>query len=155
MKIIITHQNHKVSELNIDRPVENVQVISEEETSVTLAPQALIILLRLLLKDTCFQSQFLQNQPYNNLRIILDEPFKNEIDYKSCNMAFFKVWDQVELEDALHWLSTLGGAYSNLGDHSMDFVSFIDFLLYVILIDYVTIKQSLWLISSSCICLIL
>ena len=155
MKIIITHQNHKVSELNIDRPVENVQVISEEETSVALAPQALIILLRLLLKDTCFQSQFLQNQPYNNLRIILDEPFKNEIDYKSCNMAFFKVWDQVELEDALHWLSTLGGAYSNLGDHSMDFVSFIDFLLYVILIDYVTIKQSLWLISSSCICLIL
>ena len=155
MKIIITHQNHKVSELNIDRPVENVQVISEEETSVALAPQALIILLRLLLKDTFFQSQFLQNQPYNNLRIILDEPFKNEIDYKSCNMAFFKVWDQVELEDALHWLSTLGGAYSNLGDHSMDFVSFIDFLLYVILIDYVTIKQSLWLISSSCICLIL
>ena len=155
MKIIITHQNHKVSELNIDRPVENVQVISEEETSVALAPQALIILLRLLLKDTCFQSQFLQNQPYNNLKIILDEPFKNEIDYKSCNMAFFKVWDQVELEDALHWLSTLGGAYSNLGDHSMDFVSFIDFLLYVILIDYVTIKQSLWLISSSCICLIL
>jgi len=121
MKIIITHQNHKVSELNIDRPVENVQVVSEEEKSVAFAPQALIILLRLLLKDTFFQSQFLQNQPYNNLRIILDEPFKNEIDYKSCNMAFFKVWDQVELEDALHWLSTLGGAYSNLGDHSMDF----------------------------------
>ena len=143
MKIIITHQNHKVSELNIDRPVENVQVVSEEEKSVALAPQALIILLRLLFKDTFFQSQFLQNQPYNNLRIILDEPFKNEIDYKSCNMAFFKVWDQVELEDALHWLSTLGGAYSNLGDHSMDFVSFIDFLLYVILIDYVTITQSL------------
>ena len=59
-------------------------------------------------------------------------------------MAFFKVWDQVELEDALHWLSTLGGAYSNLGDHSMDFVSFIDILLYVILIDYVKlITQSL------------
>jgi len=54
MKIIITHQNHKVSELNIDRPVENVQVVSEEEKSVALAPQALIILLRLLLKDTFF-----------------------------------------------------------------------------------------------------
>merc|ERR1711997_893704 len=68
-----------------------------------------------------FQSQFLQNQPYNNLRIILDQPVKNEIDYKSCNMAFFKVWDQVEMEDALHWMSTLGGGYSNLGDHSIDF----------------------------------
>ncbi len=25
------------------------------------------------------------------------------------------------MEDALHWLSTLGGAYSNLGDHSEEF----------------------------------
>ncbi len=24
----------------------------------------------------------------------------------------------IELEDALHWLSTLGGAFSNLGEHN-------------------------------------
>jgi hypothetical protein len=34
-----------------------------------------------------------------------------------------KLWEQIELEDALHWLSTLGGAYSNLGERSLDFVS--------------------------------
>ena len=36
-----------------------------------------------------------------------------------------KLWNQIELEDALHWLSTLGGAYSNLGDHSNEFVRFL------------------------------
>ena len=33
------------------------------------------------------------------------------------------LWEAIELEDALHWLSTLGGAYSNLGEHSEEFVS--------------------------------
>ena len=27
------------------------------------------------------------------------------------------IWEYIELEDALHWLSTLGGAFSNLGEH--------------------------------------
>ena len=31
--------------------------------------------------------------------------------------------ERIELEDAMHWLSTLGGAYSNLGEHSLAFVS--------------------------------
>ena len=44
-------------------------------------------------------------------------------------MAFFKVWSEVEMDDAMHWMSTLGGAYSNLGDHSLDFVSSIDLLI--------------------------
>ncbi len=40
-----------------------------------------------------------------------------------CDLAQRILWEQIELEDALHWLSTLGGAYSNLGDHSLTFVS--------------------------------
>ena len=28
------------------------------------------------------------------------------------------LWEYIELDDALHWLSTLGGAFSNLGEHS-------------------------------------
>ena len=76
------------------------------------------------MKNTIFHSQFLKNNPYKTLQIELSQPIENDIDYKSCNMAFLKVWSQVELEDALHWMSTLGGAYSNLGDHSTDFVSF-------------------------------
>ncbi len=41
-----------------------------------------------------------------------------------CQMCSCLLWRQVELEDALHWLSTLGGAYSNLGEHSTTFVCF-------------------------------
>ena len=124
MKISVTYLDNPVTEIDINRPIENVENITEEEKKIVLSPEALNTLLKLLLKDEKFQSQFLKNHPHNNLRIILDQPVKNEIDYKSCNMAFFKVWDQVEMEDALHWMSTLGGAYSNLGDHSIDFVSF-------------------------------
>ena len=76
-----------------------------------------------MLKSAFFQSAFLQHNRYDKLGIELSQPLTTEIDYKSCHMAFFNVWSQVELEDALHWMSTLGGAYSNLGDHSMDFVS--------------------------------
>jgi len=120
MKIIIIYQDNQVAEVDIDRPIEK-EVIAEEEKSLILTPQALIVLLQLLLKDTFFQSQFLKNHPYSNLRITLDKPVENGIDYKSCNMAFFKVWSEVEMDDAMHWMSTLGGAYSNLGDHSLDF----------------------------------
>ena len=42
-----------------------------------------------------------------------------------CDLIQKKLWNQIELEDALHWLSTLGGAYSNLGDHSNEFVRFL------------------------------
>ncbi len=28
------------------------------------------------------------------------------------------LWIYIELDDALHWLSTLGGAFSNLGEHN-------------------------------------
>jgi len=121
MKVIVIYQGIQVSDLDIDRPIENLEVIATEEICVVLTPQALTIFLQLLLKNAFFQKEFLQNHPYNNLRITLDQPVQNEIDYKSCDMAFFKVWSQVELEDALHWMSTLGGAYSNLGDHSIDF----------------------------------
>jgi hypothetical protein len=46
-----------------------------------------------------------------------------QIYYFSQALASKKLWDLIELEDAMHWLSTLGGAYSNLGEHSLAFVS--------------------------------
>ncbi len=36
-------------------------------------------------------------------------------------MVSRSLWRSIELEDALHWLSTLGGAYSNLGERSLSF----------------------------------
>ena len=41
----------------------------------------------------------------------------------SQELALRSLEERIELEDAMHWLSTLGGAYSNLGEHSLAFVS--------------------------------
>ena len=40
-----------------------------------------------------------------------------------CDIVHRKLWESIEREDALHWLSTLGGAFSNLGEHNVTFVS--------------------------------
>ena len=36
-------------------------------------------------------------------------------------MAQTVILETIELEDALNWLSTLGGAFSNLGEHNQQF----------------------------------
>lgn len=38
------------------------------------------------------------------------------------SLVFLYLWREIELDDASNWLSTLGGAYSNLGDHSAEYV---------------------------------
>ena len=38
------------------------------------------------------------------------------LDYGGCSMSSNVLWNRIEQEDALHWLSTLGGAFSNLGE---------------------------------------
>jgi len=44
------------------------------------------------------------------------------IFFHRCSLAYETIWRAIEVEDALHWLSTLGGAYSNLGEHKREFV---------------------------------
>lgn len=55
------------------------------------------------------------------MKVKLVMPEKCEIGYNSQSLALHTLWERIELEDAMHWLSTLGGAYSNLGEHSMSF----------------------------------
>ena len=43
------------------------------------------------------------------------------LDVKSCSLATLLLWKVIEQEDALHWLSTLGGAFSNLGESNQQF----------------------------------
>ena len=43
------------------------------------------------------------------------------LDYTSSALTAATLWRAIELEDALHWLSTLGGAFSNLGESSAVF----------------------------------
>ena len=43
------------------------------------------------------------------------------LDYGGCSMSSILLWNRIEQEDALHWLSTLGGAFSNLGESRPEF----------------------------------
>lgn len=86
---------------------------SEEEKFTSVSGDQLESLLDFLLKSQAIQFKFLIE--------LEDAPKSSIIGYKSAELASNTLWNQIELEDALHWLSTLGGAYSNLGDHSLDF----------------------------------
>jgi len=57
--------------------------------------------------------------PCMKIKVVM--PKKSDIAYKSQALASKTLWERIELEDAIHWLSTLGGAYSNLGEHSLAF----------------------------------
>nr|XP_034828099.1 uncharacterized protein F58A4.6 [Maniola hyperantus] len=51
------------------------------------------------------------------LKLILEPPDKEVIDYAWNTRMLQLVWSRVEIENAFSWLSTLGGAYSALGDY--------------------------------------
>lgn len=55
------------------------------------------------------------------MKIKLNKPVVRIIDYEGCYRANQILWEYIELDDALHWLSTLGGAFSNLGEHNQEF----------------------------------
>ncbi|XP_022115067.2 uncharacterized protein LOC110993216 [Pieris rapae] len=51
------------------------------------------------------------------LKLILEPPDKEIIDYAWNERVSYLVWSKIEIENAFAWLSTLGGAYSALGDY--------------------------------------
>ncbi|CAH0402868.1 unnamed protein product [Chilo suppressalis] len=51
------------------------------------------------------------------LKLILEPPDRELIDYAWNERMLRVIWTRVEIENAFHWLSTLGGAYSALGDY--------------------------------------
>ncbi|XP_030037876.2 uncharacterized protein LOC115453325 [Manduca sexta] len=51
------------------------------------------------------------------LKLVLEPPDKEIIDYAWNERILTLVWTRVEIENAFSWLSTLGGAYSALGDY--------------------------------------
>ncbi|XP_063368970.1 uncharacterized protein F58A4.6 [Cydia amplana] len=54
------------------------------------------------------------------LKLILKPPDSEVIDYAWNERILKLVWSRVEIENAFSWLSTLGGAYSALGDYFED-----------------------------------
>ncbi|KAI5642642.1 hypothetical protein NE865_05409 [Phthorimaea operculella] len=58
--------------------------------------------------------------PYSGvvfLKLILEPPDRELIDYAWNERINRLVWNRVEIDNAFSWLSTLGGAYSALGDY--------------------------------------
>lgn len=51
------------------------------------------------------------------LKLILEPPDTEIIDYAWNERILRLIWTRVEIENAFSWLSTLGGAYSALGDY--------------------------------------
>ena len=43
------------------------------------------------------------------------------LDQVGCSLSSAVLWRYIEQDDALHWLSTLGGAFSNLGERRPEF----------------------------------
>ncbi|XP_023345295.1 uncharacterized protein LOC111714423 isoform X2 [Eurytemora carolleeae] len=62
-----------------------------------------------------------RDDPNMILKIKLHLPAVRTVDYFGCHISNKLLWEFIELEDALHWLSTLGGAFSNLGEHRQEF----------------------------------
>jgi len=46
---------------------------------------------------------------------------RSVLDHGGCALASSVLWRHIEQDDALHWLSTLGGAFSNLGEKRPEF----------------------------------
>lgn len=55
------------------------------------------------------------------VKVYLHLPTKNIIDYKWNDRMEVLVYERCELENAMAWLSTLGGAFSALGDYFTDY----------------------------------
>ena len=64
------------------------------------------------------------------------------IVYPRCRLCSCLLWRAIEFEDALHWLSTLGGAFSNLGEGSYNFVSAVDKVeLFMYRVPHPTVRE--------------
>jgi len=95
MNIIITYKKYQLASLLIDRPIKEdcleIIEVDDSKKKIVLNPIVANTLIQLLINNAFFQTQFLKNNPYNVLKIELSQPIENDIDYKSCNMAFLKV----------------------------------------------------------------
>lgn len=92
------------------------------KVKLCLPLKAVETFVKLMQNHEQYRQLFVRNHAHvATINLVVKEPLVAPIDYCSCHMVSKLLWEQVEMEDALHWLSTLGGAYSNLGEHSLSF----------------------------------
>ncbi|KAJ1523988.1 hypothetical protein ONE63_010533 [Megalurothrips usitatus] len=59
---------------------------------------------------------YIPSSKSSTLSVTLTDALQQVIDHKWCHRITHLVWERSELDNAMSWLSTLGGAYSALGD---------------------------------------
>ena len=87
-------------------------------TEIVLTVNSMEVFLKLL-QDGVYRT-LVANHWNNTLSILVTPPNPAPLDHQGGALAQAVLVKAVETEDALHWLSTLGGAYSNLGEGSLD-----------------------------------
>ncbi len=81
---------------------------------VTLAPHTARVFCELLRESAAYRAAVAGSWS-EPLRLCLAAPGPCPLDWRGGALARGALGREIEVEDALHWLSTLGGAYSNLG----------------------------------------
>ncbi|KAG1673493.1 hypothetical protein GQR58_015576 [Nymphon striatum] len=65
--------------------------------------------------------QKIEFESISRLRIIVNWPAFPVIDKEWNRIISYQLWSKIELENAMSWLSTLGGAFSALGNQEISF----------------------------------
>lgn len=113
---------HEIEEDGIEEIDDLSQKYSPELKCLSLDVLQYGALLKLLNQNSEYRRLFLKHQMTTSLLNVTLRPIESiHIDYKFCDLVSRKLLESIEREDALHWLSTLGGAFSNLGEHSVVF----------------------------------
>lgn len=131
---VMDQDQKEVDLILVGTPNNTTNTASVDNTNTPLPPT--IYSLSLPPRTASFFSNLLQSSPpYSQstaqywtcppnptlLTIHLTNLTTMYMDYTGCHMAQTVILETIELEDALHWLSTLGGAFSNLGEHNQQF----------------------------------
>uniref|UniRef100_A0A182VR49 Uncharacterized protein n=1 Tax=Anopheles minimus TaxID=112268 RepID=A0A182VR49_9DIPT len=97
-----------------DRP-ENIPCITTDPIQLVDLLHNLRFFPRFRLKVA--NALFVRWEPSNTLIINLVPPTKEHLDYHWGERAVHMMWELVELTELMAWLSTLGGAFSALGNY--------------------------------------
>jgi len=99
--------------------------LSPNTYSFSIPPRAASTFCNLLQSNLYYKQSVIRHWTCNcnsNMLILhLNNTSTVYMDYIGANIAKTVIMEMIELEDALHWLSTLGGAFSNLGEHDPQF----------------------------------
>ena len=98
--------------------IQRLPINSCPDTDTVLTTNSVEVFLELL-HNNCYRALVVDHWK-GSLSILVTPPNPAPLDYQGGSLAQGVLLRAVETEDALHWLSTLGGAYSNLGEGSLD-----------------------------------